>query len=173
MEDIQGVLQRGVRRGGEVLDRRDARLSARTRVGQRVFQGGPCLQVLTPGGTRAIVGLVPEEPGHARGFDADQRGTAVEEDLIEAADQDQRPALPIEVLQDASRRDPGGLDPASECAASGAYLRAQDQGQQVRIWLRLRPMAAAVTVNSCCLLGGNSTVWANQSQSRAFSWRRC
>ena len=54
----------------------------------------------------------------------------MEEDLIEAADQDQRLAPPIEVLQDPPRRDPGGLDPAVERGSTGACLRPQDQRQQ-------------------------------------------
>ena len=54
----------------------------------------------------------------------------MEEDLIEAAHQHQRLAPPIEVLQDALRCLPGGLDPALNRGATGACLRAQDQRQQ-------------------------------------------
>ena len=65
------------------------------------------------------------------GSTRDQDGTTVEEgDLIEAADQDQRPAPRVEGPQDTPGRQPGGLDPAVHRGATGAGPRPQDQGEQ-------------------------------------------
>ena len=49
---------------------------------------------------------------------------------IEAADQDQRPALSVEVLEDTRRLLSGHLDPALGRGAPGAGLFAQDDRQQ-------------------------------------------
>ena len=131
VEHIQAVLQRRLPvllplllHGG------DPRLQARPRVRRDERQRSPVAQRLRPGRPRAVVGLLAEEPGHAGGLDAHQHGAAVEEDLIEAADQDQRPAPRIEGLQDASRRQPRGFDPAVQRGTTGAGLLAEDQGQQ-------------------------------------------
>ena len=114
-----------------------------------------CWHHVAPG---PIVGLVPEEPGHAGRLDADQHGTATEEDLIEAADQDQRPALSVEVLEDTCRLLSGRLDPALDRGAPGRACVPMTIARRTRTWLRLSPIAVAVTVNSCRLPGGNSMV---------------
>ena len=152
----------------------DPRLQARPRVRRDELQRGPVAQRLRPGRPRAVVGLLPEEPGHAGRLDAHQHGAAVEEDLIEAADQDQRPAPRIEGLQDASRRQPCGLDPAVHRGATGAGLLAQEQGQQDEDLVEAQSHRRGGDGELLAAwLGGNSMVWASQSQSWAFSRRRC
>ena len=54
----------------------------------------------------------------------------------------------------------------------GAAAAPKRMANKTRVWLRLKPMARAVTANSCCLASGNSMVWHSQSQSWAFSRRR-
>src|SRR5512143_898293 len=108
----------------------DPHLQATARVRRDIRQRGPVAQRLRPSRPRAVVSLLAQEPGHAGGLDAHEYGAAVEEDLIETADQDQDPALRIEELQDASRREPRGFDPAVQGGTTGAGLRAENQGQE-------------------------------------------
>ena len=70
----------------------DSRLEPRARVAdahsRNEVQG---CNSFKPGRTLAIVGLLPQKPHHACGLDPHQDRSAVEEDLIETADQHQRP----------------------------------------------------------------------------------
>ena len=95
VEHVQAVLQRGLPLLASLLlhQRRSRPAGPSRRRRETYCSAVQSLQGLAPGRARAIVGLVPEEPGHAGRLDAHQHGTAMEEDLIEAADQDQRPAL--------------------------------------------------------------------------------
>jgi hypothetical protein len=130
VEHIQTILQRRLLLlSPPLLHRGDPGLQARPRVCRDELQRRPIVQRLRPGHPRAVVGLLAEEPGHARRLDADEHGATVEEDLIEAADQDQRPAPRIEGLQDASRRQGRGFDPAVQRGTTGAGLLPEDQGQ--------------------------------------------
>src|SRR4051794_23577393 len=54
----------------------------------------------------------------------------MEEDFVEAADQHERLASRIEVLQDLTRGLAGGFHPAVDRGTTGAGLCAEDQGQQ-------------------------------------------
>src|SRR5262249_21251511 len=108
VEDIQAALQRRLTVLLSLSSHRgDPGSQTLARVRRDEGQPVPVAQRPGPGRPRAVVGLVPEEPGHARGLDADQDGTAVEEDLIEATDQDQRPAPRVEELQGPARCYPG------------------------------------------------------------------
>ena len=113
-----------------LLHRSDPGLQARSRIRQDVRERRKVLQRPRPSRPRAIVGLLAQEPDHARRLNAHQHRATVEEDLIEAADQHQRLTSRIEVLQDPPRRDPGGFDPAVQRGSTGACLHAHDQRQQ-------------------------------------------
>jgi hypothetical protein len=131
VEHIQAILQRHLPLLLPLpLHDGDPGLQAGPRVRQDVLQRGPVVQRLRPGRPRAVVGLLPQEPGHAGGLDADQHGPAAEEDLIETADQDQRLAPCIEGLQNPSRCQPRGFDPAVHRGTTGACLLPQEQGEQ-------------------------------------------
>ena len=108
----------------------DPRLQGHAGVGDDVPQGVPGLQPLGPGRARQAADLLAQEPGHARRLDAHQHGAAVEEDLVEAADQDQGPAARIEPGQDPAGRHAGGPVPPADGGPRGGRLRPQDQDQQ-------------------------------------------
>ena len=131
MEHVQPALQRRLTRLLPLLlHGGDPRLQATASVGDDVLQRVPDSQLVGPGGPRAVVGLLAEEPGHARRLDAHQHGATVEEDLIKAADQDQRPAPRVEDLEDPAGGQGGGFDPAVQRGATGTGLDPQDQGQE-------------------------------------------
>ena len=77
-----------------------------------------------------IVGLFPQKPHHAVGFDPHQDRLAVEEDLIETADQHQRPAGAIQLLENLTCGVSRGLDPAMNRRATGTRLGSQENRQQ-------------------------------------------
>ena len=61
-----------------------------------------------------IVGLFPQKPHHARGFDPHQDRLAMEEDFVETAHQHQRPAGAIQLLENHARGDSRRLGPSDE-----------------------------------------------------------
>src|SRR5512135_359408 len=131
VEDVPAVLQQGLLAlAALLLHPVDPGLQARARIGHDVSQRGPFVQRREPGGALTIIDLLAEEPDHAGRFHPHQDRAVMEEDLIEAANQDQRPALPVEVLEDTGRLLSGRLDPALDRRSTGACFGAQDQGQQ-------------------------------------------
>jgi hypothetical protein len=108
----------------------DGRLQPGARVADDPAQRAPGLQFREPGRTAAIVGLLPHEPHQAVGLDADQDYSAVEEDLIEAADQDQRPAGAIEWPEDPAGGGGCGLAPTMVRRTTRGGAGAQEDGQQ-------------------------------------------
>ena len=90
----------------------DPRLQGPARIGDHVLQGVPSPQLLGPDRAPQFADLLPQEPDHARRFDAHQHGAAVEEDLIEATDQHQSLAKGIQSFEDPAGRHTGGLAPS-------------------------------------------------------------
>ena len=56
----------------------------------------------------------------------------------------------IEWLEDLPGGGGRGLDPAMNGGATGAGRRPRRMASKARVWLRLKPMARAVTANCCC-----------------------
>ena len=73
----------------------------------------------------------PQEPHHALGIDPHQDRSAVEEDLVETADQHQHPAAAIQSLEDRTGGLSRGLDPAMNRRATGTGPGPEEEGQQV------------------------------------------
>ena len=131
VEDVQGRSQ-GLQAlaAPSLLFPGDPRLQGHAGVGDDVPQVVPGLQPPGPGRARQATDLLAQEPGHARRLDAHQHGAAVEEDLVEAADQDQGPASRIEPGQDPAGRHAGGPVPPPDRGPRGGPPRPQDQDQQ-------------------------------------------
>jgi hypothetical protein len=131
VEDVQAVLRHRLAATAAVLlYQGDAALQSLARVRHDVLQRRPGSQRLVPGRPGAIVPAPAQEPGHARRLDAHQDGPAVEEDLIQAADQDQGVAAAIQGLQDASGATAGGLHDPVQGRPAGAGHATDDDRQQ-------------------------------------------
>jgi hypothetical protein len=131
MEHVQPVLRHRLTRDAAVLLQwRDPALQARARIRHDVLQRRPGAQRLPPRRPVPVGRATAEEPHQAGRLDTDQDGAAMEEDLIQASDQDQGVAPSVEDLQDATGATPGRLDDPMHSRAAGTGRGAQDDGQE-------------------------------------------
>ena len=125
-------------------------------VGDDVPQGVPGLQRLGPGRAREAADLLAQEPGHARRLDAHQHGAAVEEDLVEAADQDQGPAARIERARTRPAATPAAWIQRPIVDREGASLRPQEGQQDADLGRGSAPSPRPWRRTPAALAAGNS-----------------
>jgi hypothetical protein len=99
-------------------------------IGQHHPKRRPRLQRRGPRRATAIAGPLTQHPGHALRFHSDQDGLTAEEDLIQAGDDHQRLAGPVQMLQQTTSLDGFLMDPATHGGVARTECGGQDDGQQ-------------------------------------------